>query len=198
MYTDIYNGMYKAFFADAFATMVEEQGFNFPSGSDIMDYIPEGIDKGAQGHARLLYLKMCIKFTDEFMESIEHTVWEEFGHYCAMQAMGHGVGLSDFAYTWNLDDEKMPEVPRMESCELEKFYYGLDALVIEFNKEGYAWIEIEDEDEGTLRLMVCADCLYNENDDEPINITSFVSKPSDAHYCLCEFCGAESTTHLKV
>jgi hypothetical protein len=43
-----------------------------------------------------------------------------------MDAMRTGVGLDTFAYDWNLDEEKMPEVPTMESCQLEKGYNGAD------------------------------------------------------------------------
>jgi hypothetical protein len=73
MITDIFNGMYKAFFATAFADMVEEQGFSFPAGSDIMDYIPTpdnpgAIDAGALEYTTKLYKAIEPSLTNEFLD----------------------------------------------------------------------------------------------------------------------------------
>jgi hypothetical protein len=93
----------RAFFASAWADQVEENGAALRG--EIMDQMPDDIDPAAIHAARTL--RMDIERAngntiDGIMDFIElngdgdrpNTV-EMFGHYAAMQAMGHGVGLGD-------------------------------------------------------------------------------------------------------
>lgn len=82
----------RAFFASAWADMVEENGATLQG--EIMDQMPAEIDPAAM---------------------------EYFGHYAAMQAMGHGVGLHD---AFGQDAYLAITVPDLEfgSCHLERDY----------------------------------------------------------------------------
>ncbi len=91
-----------AFFAVAWADQIEENGGEIHG--EVMDQMPDDIDPAAQHAARTLLIDMlransCAsaaallgKCPDE--GDRPHTV-ETLGHYAAMQAMGHGVGLGD-------------------------------------------------------------------------------------------------------
>ena len=96
----------RAFFASAWADAADESE-NSPigPGTEIMDVAPKEIDPAAIHAARTLRMdveRVNGKTIGDLMGVIErdgdgdrpNTV-EHFGHYCAMQAMGHGVGLVD-------------------------------------------------------------------------------------------------------
>ena len=93
----------RAFFASAWADQEEESGN--AQGGEIMDRMPEEIDPAAIYAARTLAMDIeheNRKTIAKLMELVETmgcgdrpATVEYFGHYCAMQAMGHGVGLYD-------------------------------------------------------------------------------------------------------
>ena len=104
--TEIELHMARAFFASAWADKCEESGHaSILSGCEILDIMPDEIDSAAIDAAR--NLRMDIERVNS-RTIVELLAWirsvadgdrdataEFFGHYCAMQAMGHGVGLSD-------------------------------------------------------------------------------------------------------
>ena len=107
-----------AFFASAYADLMEENGE--PMGGEIMDQLPDVIDPAAEHAAKILRVdieRLNGKTIDQLMALIvEHgdgdrpeTV-ECFGHYAAMQAMGHGVGLYDAFGDYVHDTIKVPYV----------------------------------------------------------------------------------------
>ena len=100
----IREGMARAFFACAWADQADEaenRGINTPLGPgvDIMNVMPTEIDSSAYHAADTLISEMessnNMSITDLFC-STGILLPEVFGHYAAMQAMGHGVGLRDF------------------------------------------------------------------------------------------------------
>lgn len=96
----------RAFFACAWADACEEAGeASILSGNEILDIMPTEVDPAADHAARTLRLDFerlngctiadaLVRIEAEADGDREPTV-EMFGHYCAMQAMGHGVGLYD-------------------------------------------------------------------------------------------------------
>ena len=122
----------RAFFACAWADMVEENGTEpWGPGGEIMDYMPDDIDPAAVHAARTLRFdieRANGKSVFDLMAIIErdgdgdreNTV-EMFGHYAAMQAMGHGVGLQD---AFGADVYGKIKIPYVEfgSYSLEKDY----------------------------------------------------------------------------
>lgn len=92
-----------AFFASAWADQQEENGYSLDG--EIMDQFPDTIDPAATHAAITLTMDMerlNSKSIAEMLEDIVHIMdgdrpatLEYFGHYAAMQAMGHGVGLHD-------------------------------------------------------------------------------------------------------
>ena len=96
----------RAFFASAWVDAAEDAE-NGPSlsGCEIMEVMPVDIDPAAIHAARTL--RMDIErangaSVDTIFGAIQciaegdrPTTMEFFGHYAAMQAMGHGVGLND-------------------------------------------------------------------------------------------------------
>lgn len=117
----IKHGMALAFFASAYAEQADECGQALSG--EIMDQLPQEIDKAALYAVDTLvsdlvngfnYLEPGLrnggKLTRIWYNVLE--LWrnaddkgnkeltpELFGHYCAMQAMGHGVGLESFGDT---------------------------------------------------------------------------------------------------
>lgn len=95
-----------AFFASAWADQCEEsENAGILSGQEIMDIMPTDTDPAAicAGESLLADMERINRCSiDVLMDIVEdlgdgdrdNTI-ENFGHYCAMQAMGHGVGLRD-------------------------------------------------------------------------------------------------------
>ncbi len=104
--TEIELHMARAFFANAWADYVEENGDGMRlSGKEIMTIMPADIDPAAIHAARTLRIDMERANGKTIAELMAYVISahagdrpatpEYFGHYCAMQAMGHGVGLGD-------------------------------------------------------------------------------------------------------
>lgn len=96
----------RAFFASAWADQCEEsEQAAIISGRDIMDVMPDVIDPAAIHAARTLRLDVerangrsvadLMRWIAHAAEGDRPATLEHFGHYAAMQAMGHGVGLGD-------------------------------------------------------------------------------------------------------
>ena len=142
---EIQEGMAKAFFASAYAEAYDEAvaagidpGFS-PSGCDWMDLIPDEIDHNAVAASLHLMADMQLinGMSMDGIYSIAEAVHdaadkkgdrdmspEMFGHYCAMQAMGHGVGLCD---AFGQEVREAIKVPYREFSpfDLEKDYFGV-------------------------------------------------------------------------
>lgn len=95
-----------AFFASAWADQCEESdNAALLSGREIMGIMPPDVDPSAIRAANTLYMDIeRLNGCDivELMRIVEQTgdgdrdnTIDHFAHYCAMQAMGHGVGLRD-------------------------------------------------------------------------------------------------------
>ena len=121
----------RAFFASAWADQIEENGQSFAPQTEIMSVMPGTVDPAAEHAARTLHMdleRVNGKSIDQLMTIIErdgdgdreNTV-EHFGHYAAMQAMGHGVGLYDAFGSEVYGTIKVPYV-EFSSCSLEKDY----------------------------------------------------------------------------
>jgi hypothetical protein len=135
-------GMARAFFCSAYADMAEEADtrksrrlVSSMSGRDWMDVLPDEIDTAAEHAARTLMIGMAIA-----NKASAQATWhiaqlkcvptsgdrectpELFGHYCAMQAMGHGVGLRDAFGSAVADVVKVPYV-EFGSHSLQKDYF---------------------------------------------------------------------------
>lgn len=127
--------MAKAFFASAWAEVQEEKPWGDPhvnlSGKDIMNEMPKDIDPAALHAAKTLVMDMVrvngrpinVLFAQAIVlhDGDREPTADMFGHYCAMQAMGHGVGLSD---AFGDDAYQSIAVPYVEfgSHSLEKDY----------------------------------------------------------------------------
>lgn len=138
MYSDetIKHHMALAFFASAYADQAEE--CEQPLRGEIMDQLPETVDPAAIHAARTaafdaLRANGC-KTLSELLEKVQ-TIQEEtgthgdrdpneemFGHYLAMQAMGHGVGLDDAFGRAVYDAITVPYV-EFGSHSLERDYF---------------------------------------------------------------------------
>ena len=123
----------RAFFASAWADMADEcESDVIGPGVEIMSVMPQAVDPAAI-HAAETLLKDIERVNGKtlgelfaIVETIgngdrENTM-EHFGHYCAMQAMGHGVGLYD---AFGSDVYKAITVPYVDfgSHSLEKDYF---------------------------------------------------------------------------
>lgn len=133
---EIKHHMAKAFFASAWADARDEAGES--CGGEIMDQMPATIDKAAIHAAETLAADMCRAHGCFTIDNVFNRVAviqrntgdsgdrevtpEMFGHYCAMQAMGHGVGLYD---AFGAEVHKQIQVPYCEfgshSLELDYF-----------------------------------------------------------------------------
>jgi hypothetical protein len=136
---EIEQNMAKAFFASAWADVQEEKDADDPtavnlSGTEIMNVMPAEIDPAALHAARTLVMYMQCENGKTISDLYHYAVEvkelcrgdrtlnpEMFGHYCAMQAMGHGVGLAD---AFGGAVRKAIKVPYVEfsSASLEKDY----------------------------------------------------------------------------
>ena len=107
-----------AFFASAWADAVEENGASIRG--EIMDQMPADIDPAAIHAAHTLRIDVeakNAKSISELMGDIENTgdgdrpnTIGHFGHYAAMQAMGHGVGLYDAFGSYVYERIKVPYI----------------------------------------------------------------------------------------
>lgn len=125
----------RAFFASAWADACEEAGeSSMLSGQEILHIMPEEIDPAATHAAAALVMafeeanKCSIADAQAWFEANadgsedrEPSI-EMFGHYAAMQAMGHGVGISD---AFGSVQGKRFTIPYIEfgSYSLEKDYF---------------------------------------------------------------------------
>jgi hypothetical protein len=124
-----------AFFASAYSDQAEEAGQ--PLRGEIMDQLPPKIDDAALQAASTLYTELervngkpVEELFDILCEACEgegdrpHTE-EMFGHYAAMDAMGHGVGLRD---AFGDKAGELVKVPRVEFswASLAESYFGPD------------------------------------------------------------------------
>lgn len=137
MNNNILKGMALAFFASAYADQADEAGE--PLRGQIMDQLPDIIDPAAIHAAKTLYIQFERAFIDfhgepdtldgdyihlhgiSHMEGNSDAENEQlFGHYAAMQAMGHGVGLWEYC-----PHQISDHVPHIEfgSHSLEKDYF---------------------------------------------------------------------------
>lgn len=110
-----------AFFASAWADQCEEsENGHILSGQEIMHIMPTDTDPAAICAGESLFsdmerLNRCsiaelMDIVDELGNGDRETTIENFGHYCAMQAMGHGVGLRDAFGVVVCDRIKVPHV----------------------------------------------------------------------------------------
>ena len=124
--------MARAFFASAWADYIEEIGdASRFSGRDIMGLMPAEIDPAAFHAARTLRFDMerangkpigaILADAIESHDGDRPATVEFFGHYCAMQAMGHGVGLWDAFGDAVYQSVRVPYV-EFGSHSLEKDY----------------------------------------------------------------------------
>lgn len=143
VHDEIKRHMARAFFASAYADQAEECGQ--PLSGEIMDQLPDETDPAAVHAADTLAADMmrangltspCFDLESLFLRACEiaensrdrgdreHTP-EMFGHYCAMQAMGHGVGLADAFGGAVYDDIRVPYV-EFGSHSLAQDYFTAD------------------------------------------------------------------------
>lgn len=111
---EIRAAMAKAFFASAWADLQDEKDADDEtrvnlSGCEILDVMPDEIDPAAVHAARtletdLLRANEWLQDLDALLDYVQYRIphggdrprtAEMLGHYLAMQAMGHGVGLQD-------------------------------------------------------------------------------------------------------
>lgn len=118
----IRHGMARAFFASAWADAHDESGRSFPPGTEITSVMPVITDPAALHAADTLIkgMETANHVTVQEMYAIEPgglkpSLW---GHYAAMQAMGHGVGLHDYG----IDNVVVPYV-EFGSHSLERDYF---------------------------------------------------------------------------
>jgi hypothetical protein len=130
---EIRDHMARAFFASAWADACEEaEESEMISGREIMEVMPDEIDPAAIHAARTLAIDVVRangKSLFDLMAIVERdgdgdraNTAEMFGHYLAMQAMGHGVGLSDAFGDVVADAIKVPYV-EFGAYSLERDYF---------------------------------------------------------------------------
>lgn len=110
-----------AFFASAWADQCEESdNAELLSGQEIMHVMLTDTDPSAIAASESLFADMerinhcsieeLMTLIEEIGEGDRENTIEHFAHYCAMQAMGHGVGLHD-AFGGDVYDRiKVPHV----------------------------------------------------------------------------------------
>lgn len=95
-----------AFFASAWSDQCDESdNAALLSGREIMHVMPTDTDPSAIRAAKMLYMNIerinqcsiteLMRIVEEIGDGDRENTIEHFAHYCAMQAMGHGVGLHD-------------------------------------------------------------------------------------------------------
>ena len=111
-----------AFFASAWADQCEESdNAALLSGREIMGIMPPETDPSAIRAAKTLCMDMeringcgigeLMRIVEETGAGDRENTIDQFAHYCAMQAMGHGVGLRD---AFGADVYARVEVPHVE------------------------------------------------------------------------------------
>lgn len=127
----IKHGMALAFFASAYADQADKAGE--PLRGEIMDQLPDEIDPAALHEADALTRDM-VRANGKPLANIYRDAEEcdnegadrelepeLFGHFCAMQAMGHGVGLESFGNVVR-DSVRVPHVEfGLYSLEIDYF-----------------------------------------------------------------------------
>jgi hypothetical protein len=117
----IKKGMALAFFGSAYADMADDCGQSLHG--EIMDQLPAVIDSAALHAADTLTFQlelmhgMPVASLYESNNATNELKAQEWGHYAAMQAMGHGVGLFDYDI-----DLKVPHV-EFGSHSLSRDYF---------------------------------------------------------------------------
>lgn len=134
---EIKQHMAKAFFASAWADQCEEsEQAQIISGRDVFDVMPAEIDPAAFDAAETLekdFLSANKQFTClagalDWLQCVptpdgdRARTAEMLGHYLAMQAMGHGVGLYEAFGSEAYDKIKVPHV-EFGLGSLEKDYF---------------------------------------------------------------------------
>jgi hypothetical protein len=123
----------RAFFASAWADMADEcESDVIGPGTEIMDVMPDGIDPAAIHAAKTLVmdiervnqkpLESLLDIIDNLHNGDRPPTAEFFGHYAAMQAMGHGVGLYEAFGKKVYDVVKVPHI-EFGSYSLSKDYF---------------------------------------------------------------------------
>ncbi len=130
----IKEAMAKAFFASAWASAAEEAGQ--PPRGEIMNEMPAAIDPAAVAEAESLAAAMVrdngrsltdmLAWIEEHADGDREPTADMFGHYAAMQAMGHGVGLSD---AFGSDVREAIKVPYLEEPQLSRPYFRFAVIV---------------------------------------------------------------------
>ncbi len=100
----IRRGMARAFFACAWADIVEDDPESDSlSGLEITQVMPRSIDSAAWHAADTLIFDLSYANRDNTPRELylanrgnPSLSADDWGHYCAMQSMGHGVGLGDY------------------------------------------------------------------------------------------------------
>lgn len=122
----------RAFFASAWADQCDDEGPGIGAGVEIMAVMPSEIDPAAIHAARILRMDVeringasvadILARIKETADGDRPATMEYFGHYCAMQAMGHGVGLGD---AFGSDVRESVQVPYCEfgSHSLARDYF---------------------------------------------------------------------------
>lgn len=122
----------RAFFASAWADQCDESGPGVGCGVEIMDVMPATLDPAAIDAARTLRMDIerengrnvadLLAWIKARAQGDRPATMEFFGHYAAMQAMGHGVGLYDAFGRAVYEQVKVPYV-EFGSHSLERDYF---------------------------------------------------------------------------
>jgi hypothetical protein len=119
----ILKGMALAFFACAYADQADECGQ--PMSGEIISQLPDALDPAALHAASTLKMDME-RVNGDDIETL-YTRFpgttddpREWGHYAAMQAMGHGVSLRDYGIS---DDQVKVPYTEFGSHSLEQDYF---------------------------------------------------------------------------
>lgn len=119
----IRKGMALAFFASAYAELAEESGT--PLRGEIMAQLPAVIDPSALHAADTLAMDMERR-NGSPLDAIYYANTgglepREWGHYAALQAMGHGVGL----WAYDIDGAIVPSI-EFGSYSLSRDYFAAE------------------------------------------------------------------------
>jgi hypothetical protein len=110
----------RAFFASAWADACEEsEQSGLIAGAEIFDVMPVELDPAAVHAARTLRMgieaanmatipALMTYIIEQDDQGDRPRTLQYFGHYAAMQAMGHGVGLHDAFGQWVYDHVRVP------------------------------------------------------------------------------------------